>query len=92
MDGTQIGATSTNLKLMNEVGNEVGELEEQDRLKLEQQLDKLRTLLEEKQEMALQGQTLFDEIEIDFQILDQKLELNLSHLNQLKIETDNIGV
>ncbi len=77
---------------MNEVGNEVGELEEQDRLKLEQQLDKLRTLLEEKQEMALQGQTLFDEIEIDFQILDQKLELNLSHLNQLKIETDNIGV
>jgi hypothetical protein len=92
VDGTQIGATSTNLKLMNEVGNEVGELEEQDRLKLEQQLDKLRTLLEEKQEMALQGQTLFDEIEIDFQILDQKLELNLSHLNQLKIETDNIGV
>jgi hypothetical protein len=48
--------------------------------------------LEEKQEMALQGQTLFDETEIDFQILDQKLEIHLSHLNQLKIETDNIRV
>jgi hypothetical protein len=54
VDGTQIGATSTNLKPMSEVGNEVGELEEQDWLKLEQ-LDELRTLLEEKQEMAFQG-------------------------------------
>jgi hypothetical protein len=77
---------------MSEVGNEVGELKKQDRLKLEQQLDKLRTLLEENQEMALQGQTLFDEIKIDFQIFDQKLEMHLSHLNQFKIETDNIQV
>jgi hypothetical protein len=59
-------------------------------LKLEWQLDKLRTLQDDKQELALQGQPLFDEAETDFQILDQELEMHLSHLNQLKIGTDNI--
>ncbi len=59
-------------------------------MKLEWQLDKLRTLQDDKQELALQGQPLFDEAETDFQILDQELEMHLSHLNQLKIGTDNI--
>ncbi len=59
-------------------------------MKLEWQLDKLRTLQDDKQELALQGQPLFDEVETDFQILDQELEMHLSHLNQLKIGTDNI--
>jgi hypothetical protein len=82
VDGTQVQGTSTNLKHVSEVGNEIGELEEQDQLKLEWQLEKLRTLLDNKQETALQG--------TNFQILDQELEMHLSHLNQLKIETDNI--
>jgi hypothetical protein len=30
-------------------------------LKLERQLDKSKTLMEEKEEMAIQGETLFDE-------------------------------
>jgi hypothetical protein len=55
VDGTQVQGTSTNLKHVSEVGNEIGELEEQDQLKLEWQLEKLRTLLDNKQETALQG-------------------------------------
>jgi cell fate regulator YaaT (PSP1 superfamily) len=40
-----------------------------DILKLERQLDKLRTLVEDKQQMAIQGQVLFYETNTNCQIL-----------------------
>jgi hypothetical protein len=43
-----------------------------DILKLERQLDKLRTLVEDKQQMAIQGQVLFYETNTNCQILDLK--------------------
>jgi hypothetical protein len=39
--------------------------------------------MEDKQEMAIQGQALFDEAEIDYQILDQELETFLLHMKRL---------
>ncbi len=64
VDGIKIGAT----------------LEEQNHLKLEQQLDKLRTLVEDRQEMAIHGQTLFDEAKINCQLLNQEMQMVLFHL------------
>jgi len=42
-----------------------------------------RLLMDDKQEMAIQGQTLFDEVEIDYQILDQELKTFMLHMKQL---------
>jgi hypothetical protein len=46
--------------------------------------------MEDKQEMTIQGQALFDEAKIDFQILDQELETFLLHIKQLQNKLDNI--
>jgi len=46
--------------------------------------------MEDKQEMAIQGQALFDEVEIDYQNLDQELETFLLHIKQLQNKLDNI--
>jgi hypothetical protein len=76
VDGIKIGATFGDLKSK----TKVGELEEQNHLKLEQQLDKLRTLVEDRQEMAIHGQTLFDEAKINCQLLNQEMQMVLFHL------------
>ncbi len=65
-------------------------MKEKNLLKLENQLDKCKTLMEDKQEMTIQGQALFDEAKIDFQILDQELETFLLHIKQLQNKLDNI--
>ncbi len=65
-------------------------MKEKNLLKLENQLDKCKTLMEDKQEMTIQGQALFDEAKIDFQILDQELETFLLHMKQLQNKLDNI--
>jgi hypothetical protein len=38
------------------------------------------TLMEYKQEMAIHGQALFDEVETNYQILDQELKTFLLHM------------
>lgn len=57
---------------------------ELDTLKLERQLDKFKTLVEDKQQLAMQGQALFDEANTDCQILDQVLDKCMLQLPQLQ--------
>ncbi len=52
-------------------------------LKLKRRLDICKTLMDDKQEMAIQGQALFDEVETDYQILDQELKTFMLHMKQL---------
>jgi hypothetical protein len=54
----------------------------------------LKTLAEDKQEMAIQGKVLYDEVEIDCQILEQELERRFFHMvnNKLKLKASNCNV
>lgn len=63
-------------------------------VKLEKQLEKLKTLVEDKREMAIQGKALYDEVEINYQILEQELERRFFHMvnNKLKLKASNYNV
>jgi len=65
---------------------------ELDLLKLERQLDKLKTLVEDKQQMAIQGQALFNEANNDCRILEQELDKCLLQLLQSQKELENIQI
>jgi hypothetical protein len=52
---------------------------------MEKQLEKLKILVVDKQEMAIWKQALYNEGKIDFLILEQELEKVLSHMKQQKI-------
>jgi hypothetical protein len=51
-------------------------------LLLENKLDKCKTLVEDKQEMAIQGQALYDEVETNYHMFDLKLEKDMLHMKQ----------
>ncbi len=57
---------------------------------MEKQLEKLKMLVEGKQEMAIRGQSLCNEAETNCQILEQELEKMLSHIKQQQIEMESI--
>ncbi len=68
-----------------EIDFEVTDLHKQKQSKMEKQLEKLKILVVDKQEMAIWKQALYNEGKIDFLILEQELEKVLSHMKQQKI-------
>ncbi len=55
-------------------------------------MDRCKTLKEDKQEMAIQGQTLCDETKTNCQIPDKELEKFVLHMKQLQNEMESIEI
>ncbi len=86
-DVVEVGVIATSLR------TRIGALEQvQNLLKMERQFDRCKTLREDKQDMAIQGQTLFNETKTDCQILDKELEKFVFHMKQLQNEMESIEI
>jgi hypothetical protein len=53
---------------------------------MEKQLEKLKTLVEDEQEMAIWGQALYNEAKTNCWILEHEFGRVLSHMKQQQIE------
>jgi hypothetical protein len=88
IDGTAIPTSIADAK--SEIDFEVIDLQKKNQSKMEKQLENFKMLVEDKQEMAILGQALYNEVEIYYKILKQELERVLSHIKQQQIKMESI--